>query len=243
MRDTINILGVNIDMITMAEAVNTAAEAVETRDAFAVFTPNSEFIQAAYKDTEFRDILNNGDMCVPDGIGVVYASRILKKPIAERVAGYDLVCALFERMARAGKSVFLLGAKPGYAYEAGEKLKGKYPGLVIAGIQDGYFKPEHVDGIIDVINESNADVLLVCLGMKKQEQWMIENKERLRVGVMFGAGGCIDGFAGRTERAPEAWCNAGLEWLHRLLKEPWRLWRMMALPRFAITVFFRGKRY
>ena len=248
-RDSINILGVNIDMVTMAEAQARMAEFLKDDKPHSVFTPNSEFIHRAYKERKFKDktpfgdLINTGDLIIPDGIGVVYASRILKKPLSERVAGYDLVCGTLEYMATYGGSVFLFGSKPGVAEAATKKVAETYPGIVIAGTRDGYFEDADNAGIIAQINASGADMVLVCLGAYKQEQWINLHKDTLCAKVLVGAGGTLDGLAGYAERAPEAWRNKGLEWLYRLKKEPKRFWRMTALPRFALLVIFRGKRY
>lgn len=243
LKDTINILGVDIDMYDRAEALS-AIYAMTEEDGFHyVFTPNSEIIQMAYKDEEFKKILNSADMKTPDGIGVVYASKILNKPLKERVAGFDLMLDFMGECAKNKKSVFLFGSKEGVAAEAAEELKKRYPGLEIAGMRNGYFSDADNAGIIDEINNSGADVLLVCLGAPKQEKWIYDNKDKLCCRVAMGVGGSLDVLAGRVERAPEKWQKLGLEWAYRLKKEPKRIGRMMSLPAFAATVFFKGKRY
>jgi len=246
-RDTINILGVNIDMVTMAQTQAKMETFLQSNAPHSVFTPNSEFIHRAYKErkqeSSFAHLLNSADLTIPDGIGVVYASKILKKPLTERVAGYDLVCATLEYMATYGGKVFLFGSRPGVAETAAENIAKTYPGLVIAGTRDGYFKDEDNEEIIAQINASGADMVLVCLGAYKQEQWIIRHKDKTCAKVLVGAGGTLDGLAGTVERAPEAWRSKGLEWLYRLKKEPKRFWRMTALPRFGLLVLFKGKRY
>lgn len=242
MRDRIDILGVKIDMVNMSEAMERMCEFLDGDEAKSVFTPNSEFIQRAYKQKEFADILNTGDLLIPDGIGVVYASRILKKPLVERVAGYDLTCGLFEELAKRQKSVFLFGSRPGVAQAAAQNIEKAYPGLVVAGMRDGYFEESDNEDIIKQINVSGAQAVLVCLGAYKQELWIQKHKDSLNCKILIGAGGTLDGLAGYVERAPESWRKHGLEWLYRLKKEPKRFWRMTSLPRFGITVLFRGKR-
>jgi N-acetylglucosaminyldiphosphoundecaprenol N-acetyl-beta-D-mannosaminyltransferase len=143
-----------------------------------------------------------------------------------------------ERMAKAGKSVFLFGAKPGVADLAAEKLRERFPGLIIAGTANGYFTDDAP--IIEQINAAKPDLLLVGLGAPKQELWMQKNSARLDVRLMIGCGGSLDGFAGTVQRAPEAWQRANLEWLYRLIQEPRRFWRMMRLPLFLLAVI--GKR-
>lgn len=239
--ESINILGVNVNNITMEDAVNRAFSYLDTDETNVIYTPNSEIILYASNNIEFTEILNSADLIVPDGIGVVYGAKILGENLPERVAGFDLVCNLFEKMAQAGKSVFLLGAKPGVAEVAATKLQEKYKGLVIAGTNDGYFQND--DDVINKINEASPDFLMVCLGFPKQEIWINKYKDRLNTKLAIGAGGCIDVFAGNVMRAPEFYCKHGLEWLYRLAKQPSRFVRMLALPKFGFKVLFKGKSY
>lgn len=237
----VNILGAKVDKLTMGEAKDIAMSFFESEGRKVIYTPNSEIILYASRNDEFMDKLNSADLIIPDGIGVVYGAKIVRNPLPERVAGFDLLKELFPLMAAGGYSVYLLGAKPGVAEKAGENLNRDYPGLVIAGTHDGYFKDD--DEVICDINEKKPDLLLVCLGFPKQENWIYENREKLDVKAMIGAGGCLDVFSGDTERAPEFYCKHGIEWLYRLKKEPWRFMRMTALPVFALKVIFKGRKY
>ena len=167
MRKSVNILGVNIDKVTFSEAVDIAEDLLKTEGVSKIFTPNPEIVMKGKEDPEMRDILNSADLCTPDGIGVVYGSKILGDPVPERVAGFDLVCALLERISKTGEGVFLFGAKPGVAEIAKENMEKKYPGLMVSGTENGYFKEEDVPGIIEKINASGAKLLLVCLGAPK----------------------------------------------------------------------------
>ncbi len=241
MNDIVNILGANIHMVTMDEARRQALALMETPECSVLYTPNSEIILYASNNPDFMEKLNSADLTIADGIGVVYAAKMLHKPLKERVAGFDLICLLFKDMAAAGKSVFLFGSKPGVAEKAGSVLTERYPGLVIAGTADGYFKDDKP--IIEKINAARPDLLMVCLGFPKQEEWIYNNRSKLDAGLMIGAGGSLDVFAGTVLRAPKFYCDHGLEWLYRLIKQPWRFVRMLALPKFAIKVFFKGKRY
>lgn len=241
MMDTINILGAQINTVTMDEAVEEAARLMEQDGCSVIYTPNSEIILHAYKNSDFTPKLNSADLTVADGIGVVYASRILHKPLKERVAGYDLVCALFKEMAKKGQSVYLLGSKPGVAEKAADEIAKSNPGIKIAGTHDGYFSDD--EEVIASINAAAPDFLMVCLGFPKQEEWIYKNKGKLNARLAIGAGGCLDVFAGEVLRAPDFYCEHGLEWLYRLVKQPSRFVRMLALPKFAFTVFFKGKRY
>ncbi len=236
MRKTIDILGVNVDSITFADALDKAEDMVRTEGVSMIFTPNPEIVMCAKNDAELKSILNFADLCTADGIGVVYASKILGSPVPERVAGFDLVCALLERMSKTGDGVFLFGAKPGVAEAAKVKMEEKYPGIVVSGTHNGYFKPEDEDGIVEEINTSGAKLLLVCLGAPKQEKWIAQNQNRLNVNLCMGVGGTLDVFAGTAKRAPEIFIKLNLEWAYRILKNPSRIGRFAALPKFVIEV-------
>ena len=152
-------------------------------------------------------------------------------------------CGVIDEIARSGHRLFLFGGKPGVAEQAAANLKEEYPLINIVGTRDGYFKPEETDSIIDEINFSGADLVFVCLGAPKQENWIFENKDRLDCHVMMGVGGTLDVLAGVAERAPDIWCDLGFEWLYRLIKQPSRFFRMMALPKFALTVLIKGRKF
>lgn len=238
-----NILGVNVDKVSYDEAVSHIMKMLNEPGNHTVFTPNSEIILMAYKDENFCGILNSADLLTADGIGVVHASRILGNPVPERVAGFDMACGVIDEIAQSGHRLYLFGGKPGVAETAAQNLKEEYPLINIVGTRDGYFAPEDTDSIVEDINASGADLVFVCLGAPKQENWIFENRHRLNCHVMMGVGGTIDVLAGTAERAPEIWCDLGLEWLYRLIKQPSRFFRMMALPKFALTVIFKGRKF
>ncbi len=228
-----DVLGVGFDDVTMEEAVERALELISGGRSDYVVTPNPEIVWLCRKDPGLKDIISQAALVLPDGIGVIYGAKILKRPLKEQVAGTDFAEKLMERMSKTGKSVFFLGAKPGVAELAAKKLASKYPGLVFAGTADGYFKDDRP--VIAQINAVKPDFLLVCLGAPKQERWMAANREELNIGIMAGLGGSLDVFAGTVKRAPLKWRERHLEWLYRLLKEPRRITRMMKLPLFLIA--------
>lgn len=238
----VDILGVQVDKVDMEQALNRILEFLKEDKAHAVYTPNSEIIMQAYRNQAFRDVLNTADLITPDGIGVVYASRIVKDPLAERVGGFDLATKLIEKAADGSISFYFFGGKPGVAEQAKENLQKKYPGLRIIGCSDGYFDAEKEKLILADIQEKKPDVLFVCLGAQKQENWIYQYKNELAAKVCMGIGGSLDVFAGVAERAPESFQKLGLEWLYRLLKQPSRIGRMMDLPKFGLTVLLKGKR-
>lgn len=235
-RKTVEILGVNVDSITFKEALEKAENLVKTEGTSMIFTPNPEIIMCAKNDNEMRDILNSADICTADGIGVVYASKILGESVPERVAGFDLVCALLETLAKSGEGVFLFGAKPGVAEAAKAKMEEKYPGICVVGCHHGYFKPEDEAEIVQKINSSGAKLLLVCLGAPKQEKWIAKHKEDLTVNLCMGVGGTLDVFAGTAKRAPKLFIKLNLEWAYRILKNPSRIGRFAALPKFVVEI-------
>ncbi len=237
MRDTIEILGVQIDRISAAYALKKAEQMARQPGVSVIFTPNPEIVMAAYRDPEFKEILNSADMCTPDGIGVVYAAKMLGTPVPERVAGFDLTCGLLESLRKTGEGVFLFGAKPGVAEIATDNLRETYPGINICGVQHGYFSDDENDDIVEKINSSGAKLLLVCLGAPKQEKWIAENRDKLTdVNLCMGVGGALDVFAGVAKRAPDIFIKLNLEWFYRFCKNPSRLGRFAALPKFMLTV-------
>ena len=241
--EKVNILGVKVDKVTIAEATSKIIGMLNENRPHWVFTPNSEIIMQAYNDDEFCDILNRADLLTADGIGVVYASKILHNPIEERAAGYDITCMLLERFAKTGHRIFFFGGREGVAETAKKKLEEKYPFINIVGTRNGYFKPEEEADIIREINEARPDILFVCLGAPAQEKWIARNSIKLDAKVCMGVGGSLDVIAGTAERAPDFWINLGLEWFYRLMKQPSRFVRMLALPKFAITVLLKGDNF
>lgn len=233
----IDILGVGFDNVKIREAVELALQLMKEKRAAYVVTPNPEIVLEAGKNKKLRRAVNKADLVLADGIGVIYSSRILGTPIDRKIPGIDFASALMARMSDEHGSVFLLGAKPGVAEAAAYNLAEKYPGLVIAGTNDGYFEDD--DMVIEKINAVQPDFLMVCLGSPKQELWMTEHGEKLRVGLMAGLGGSLDVFAGIVERAPKKWQDMGLEWLYRLMKEPKRIKRMIKLPLILIKAVYK----
>lgn len=235
-----DIMGVMFDNYSISQAVEKAVSF--EKKPFVIVTPNPEIVQAAKKDESFKNVLNSADIVTPDGIGIVYASKILKGNIKERAAGFDICCGIIEKLSEIGGSVYLFGGKPGVAECAAENIKEKYKGILISGTADGYFDDEKEKKIISDISEKAPDLLLVCLGAKKQECWIEKHKNELNAKILIGAGGTVDVLAGKVKRAPDIYIKLGLEWFYRLVKEPSRFGRMMQLPLFLLEIIFkRGK--
>jgi len=230
----INILGTVFDNLTFDEAVEAALEL--THSGGYCVTPNPEIVMTARGDSEFSSVINGANLVVADGIGVVYASKILGTPLKVKIPGIELAEAVLAK----SMSVFLFGAKPGVAELAGEKLKDKYPGLCIVGTQNGYDYDN--DSVMAAIAEANAALTFVCLGARKQELFMADFRAKYPYckTLLIGLGGALDAFSGTFERAPESWRKLNLEWLYRLIKQPSRIKRMIKLP--AILILAVGKR-
>ena len=226
----VDILGVQFDALTPDEAV-LAAEALPRGSR--VVTPNPEIVMAARSDPELMEIINSSGLVTADGIGIIYAAKLLGRKLPGRVTGIGLVSALFERMAKRGGSVYLFGAKPGVAEKAGEKIVSEYPGINVAGTHDGYFSDDAE--IIEDINRARPDLLLVCLGAPKQEKWMAARSGVIDAGLMMGLGGVLDVYAGNVKRAPKLFQKLGLEWLYRAVTQPSRFKRILKLPGFLFA--------
>ena len=232
----IAVKGVGFDPVTLGEAADRCRALLETDAGHYIVTPNPEIVWLARKMPELKAALNGADLVIPDGIGIIYAARLLGTPLKERVPGIELTEELLAYAASADLPVFLLGAKPGVSERAGEKLCGKYSGLRVVGCGDGYFKED--EPVLARLRGSGARLILVCLGFPRQELWMAAHRDEVGPALMLGVGGSMDVFAGDVKRAPEAWCRAGLEWLYRLISQPSRIKRMIKLPVFLLSVIW-----
>jgi N-acetylglucosaminyldiphosphoundecaprenol N-acetyl-beta-D-mannosaminyltransferase len=235
------ILGAKIDAITFEQAKQKVLSFLKEDKPHTVFTPNPEMVMLAGRDEEFMKILNTADLVVPDGIGVVLASKINKIKIKERVAGYDLIRAVFDAVKEKDTTVYFLGAAPGIAEKAAENMRKEFPGLKIIGIADGYFDAKKEILILEDIKQKKPDILLVGMSMLKQEKWIDQYKNQLPAKVLIGCGGSFDGMSGNVKRAPAIFCKLGLEWFYRLIKQPSRIKRQIYLPVFVLKVLFEKR--
>jgi N-acetylglucosaminyldiphosphoundecaprenol N-acetyl-beta-D-mannosaminyltransferase len=234
------VLGVRVDCLDMGAALEQIERLVEDGGHHLVATVNPEFVMSAQKDSEFARVLESADMCLPDGVGVVWAARRQGCRISEPVPGVDLIPPLAAMCARRGFRLFLLGAQPGVAADLAARMRGEHPGLHVES------HPGSVDDLSDgetlkLIRAHQTQVLLVAFGAPKQELWIDRLKDQLNVSVAVGVGGAFDYLTGRVPRAPTWMRRAGLEWLHRLVRQPWRARRMAVLPAFAVKVLSAGK--
>jgi len=214
-----------------------------------IVTPDTLAILRARKDSEYFKILKSADLVTPDGAGILWATSTLNQPLIERVTGIDIINRVCQLAAQKGYSLYLLGSYPGIAEEAALNLTRRYPGLKIVGSYHGYFDsrvkeditPNKEEGeIINDINEKHPDILLVGMGVPKQEKWITNNLEKLNVSVCMGVGGSFDVLSGRIPRAPLWMQRHGMEWLYRFIKQPKRVFRVLALFYF-IWLVIAGK--
>ena len=232
----VDILGVKVASLTMGEAVSQAERYIEERAGAIIATANAEMLLRAVKDDELRRILNAAALVVPDGAGTVWAAHHLGYAMPERVAGFDLVQELLRRAPARRQKVFFFGAAPGIAEAAKKKAEKLYPGLLVVGTRDGYFTPEEEPSIVAAIREAAPDLLLVALGVPRQEKWLAKYQEAMGASLSIGVGGTFDVMAGTVRRAPYWMQRAKLEWLYRGLAQPKRIGRLMALPQFVWRV-------
>ena len=237
MKEIATILGVPVVAYTMDEAVVKLTEDTRKNKRNFVVTANAEIIMMAQADPEYKKILSEtAELILPDGAGTVWAGNYLGYTIPERVAGYDLYLRLLEEAANSKIPVYFFGGRPGIAEEAAEEGKRRWPGLTVSGCRNGYFSAEEEPGIIEDINRSGAAMLFAALGAPKQEKWLAKYRKRLKPCLLMGIGGSFDVLAGKMQRAPKWMQDAKLEWLFRLLKQPSRFGRMLALPKFVFAV-------
>ncbi|MBI4491201.1 MAG: WecB/TagA/CpsF family glycosyltransferase [Chloroflexi bacterium] len=231
------LLGVRVDDVTYDEAVQAIDRFVNEGGPHVVTTPNPEFVMLAQRDPQFRAVLNQAALSIPDGVGLLLGARLLGQPLREHVRGTDLVYRVAEWCAQTGHRLFLLGAAEGVAPAAAWALQARFPGLQVAGAFAGSPRVEDEPRVRAAIAAAApVHVLLVAYGAPAQEQWLARNLELLGVPVGMGVGGVFNFLAGRSARAPAWMRRLELEWLHRLATEPWRWRRQLALPRFALAM-------
>ena len=234
--DSVDILGVRIDDVTYAEALALLMQAIATRMPHVVTTPNPEIVMLARREPAYKATLNRAPLNIPDGIGLLLAARLAGRRLRQHVQGTDLVLMLAAESARsrAGNRWYLLGGEDGVAVLAARALVGQFPGLQVVGAEPGSPFAEH-DAVVRqrIAAVAPVDVLLVAYGAPKQEEWLDRNLAALGIPVGIGVGGVFNYFSGATPRAP-AWVRrVHFEWLHRLITQPWRWRRQLALPAFA----------
>ena len=233
----VEILGTRVDDVDMEESLAKVASFVasgrERMDQ--VVTINPEGLWQAYQDKAFAAIINQASLVTPDGTGVLWGARKMGRLMKGRVTGIDLLHQICRRAAKCGWRIYLLGAKPGVAKQAGKKLQERYPGLILAGCDNGYFR-DREESVLAAIRDAQADVLFAALGMPYQEKWLYAHGKTLGCAVGMGVGGSFDVIAGLVKRAPKIFRNLRLEWLWRLLSDPKRWRRYLVIPKYMRAV-------
>ncbi|WP_138159517.1 WecB/TagA/CpsF family glycosyltransferase [Peptoniphilus catoniae] len=244
--DKVSIFGVNVLNISFKEAVERIKELLKEEKFHYIVTPNTEIVMDAKNNPKMKEILNNADMSVPDGIGLIYGSKIRNKPLKERVTGYDLSLEMLNICEKEGYSLYLLGTKPETVKKAYTSLKEQRPKLNLIGYNHGFFKGAHTNQagheeeikVIEEINRLKPDIIFLGLGYPKQEIWIDTNKDKLNTRLIIGNGGVIDILSGDAKRAPDIFIKLNLEWFYRLITNPSRIKRQMAIPKFLAAVIF-----
>lgn len=241
MTSIINILSIPIQNVTMEEACQHAFRLIEEGKTASIATANAEMLMRAREDSELADILRNSDLVVPDGAGVLWAAEQDGQHFQERVTGVDLACELLEEAAVRKTAVYLFGGAEGVADQAADNLRRKYGAVNIVGTHSGFFNDAEEKRIIEEIRSKGTRILLVALGVPKQEKWISRHMYELGPCLCMGVGGTLDVLSGKSDRAPKWMQEHRLEWLYRLAKEPTRFKRMLALPKFVAAVKFGNK--
>ncbi len=236
----IRILGRPVDSLTRDGAVERILRAWEEKNFFHVITANAEMIYLSTGDEALAAVIEQAELVTADGIGVVLASRLLGRPLLERVAGYDLMLECLREAAGLGIPVFFLGARPEILQGAVAAAAGRFPGLQVAGSRDGYFREEEEVEIARLIASREPGLLLVAMGVPKQEKWISRYRSMLPSCVVIGVGGSFDVLSGKVRRAPGWVQRAGLEWLYRIIRQPSRLKRAVDLPLFLLSVLVQA---
>lgn len=241
MIESVDVLGVKVHAVTYPQVLDIIANWITQGGIHQLATANPEFVMAAQHNPEFYEVLRHADLCVPDGVGLLWAARRLGRALPERVTGSDLVPLLAREAAERGWRIFLLGAGPGVAERTAQILRSKNPDLRIAGVYAGSPAEADAPALIERVRLARPDILWVAYGAPAQDLWIARHGRKLGVPVMVGVGGAFDHIAGVRRRAPGWIQRIHLEWLFRLITQPWRWRRQLALPRFVWAVMHQAR--
>lgn len=233
---TVPIYGLQVSKMNMDDTVEYLEQSIKKGKPQQIITANPIMIMTALEQPAYMQVMKHAELLVPDGAGLVWAASTCGQPVAERVAGYDLLHRLMDRGQALQWKVYLLGSTPEVIQATATRLKSLYPHTAIVGYRDGFFGPDQDAEIISEIRRLSPDLLFVARGADTQEPWIGTYKQELGVPIIMGVGGSFDVISGKTKRAPKLFQKLRLEWFYRLLKEPTRYKRMLALPKFALKV-------
>ncbi|WP_166243587.1 WecB/TagA/CpsF family glycosyltransferase [Paenibacillus turpanensis] len=234
---TVSIYGIPVSKLNMKDTVRLLSDIIRRKEKpHQVVTANPIMVMAALEQPEYMAMMKRAELVIPDGAGLVWATGYVGNPVSERVAGFDLVQELMNVGRQEGWKVYLIGTTADAIAKAADKFQELYPGIQIVGARDGYFGEAEDAEVIASIQEAKPDILLVGRSASTQEPWIGKYKEQLGVPVMIGVGGTFDIMADKIKRAPLWMQKLSLEWLFRLIQEPYRFPRMLVLPKFAVKV-------
>ncbi|WP_034537040.1 WecB/TagA/CpsF family glycosyltransferase [Carnobacterium inhibens] len=231
----VSVLGVTFDNKTKEAFLKELMARIDHKKKSFVVTANPEIVMYAKKDPNYMSLIKEADYVIADGIGIIKGSKMLGTPIVERVAGYDLMLALLDEANQQGSRVYLLGAKEDVLQSTVAKVKKLYPSINLVGSRNGYFDFSD-SAVIEAVQATQPDIVFVAIGYPKQEQWIHQYMRTASTGLLMGVGGSFDVLSGKSKRAPKIFIKLNIEWLYRLIKQPFRIKRMMALPRFLREV-------
>ncbi|WP_121611006.1 WecB/TagA/CpsF family glycosyltransferase [Mesobacillus foraminis] len=235
LKNYVTILGIPFINKTFEEMADIIVDRIERKKKTFLVTANPEIVMHTLQSEDYKQAVLRADFVVPDGVGILVGSQIMQEPISERVTGFDLTVRLLELSNRNGWSLYLLGGREEVNKTAAENIMAKYPNAVLAGRHHGFFDEKNTK-IQEEIAELKPDIVLVALGFPRQERWIADHIDTFAHGIFIGVGGSIDVLAGTAKRAPEIWQKLNIEWLYRLVKQPSRWRRMLALPAFVFEV-------
>nr|WP_318280890.1 WecB/TagA/CpsF family glycosyltransferase [Paenibacillus bovis] len=239
--EKLNILGVPFDHTTMEDMLHQLRHNLQLKKKTFIVTANPEIVMYAVEDEHYRNTIAQANHIIADGAGIILASKLVKKPLPERVAGFDLMVELLQLANKEQLRVFFLGSREEVIERTVANVQKSYPNLQIAGYHHGFFK-ENDETVTEMVKNSNPDMVFVALGFPKQEYWIQNNYHHFEKGIFMGVGGSFDIIAGTAKRAPDFWIKLNLEWLYRFMNQPTRWRRMLALPKFVIRVLKTRKR-
>lgn len=222
---SVNLFGIPILAVTMSEILDVLGKQIEKKEPIQIGVVNAAKVVNMHRDKSLKEDVLSSDLILADGAAVVLASKLLRKPLPERVTGIDLMYELFQKGRKLGYRVYCLGATEDVSKVIEAKIKSDYPGLILAGRHNGYFTSEEEETIANDIAESKADILLVAMTSPKKENFLAQWSEKINVPICHGVGGSFDVMAGKVKRAPVLWQKLGMEWLFRVIQEPRRMWR------------------
>ena len=234
-RDSVRLHGMRVDRVDMEGALALIERFVRERDRPRhIVTADASLVVTAAEDPEFAAIVDRADLVTPDGAGILWATKRLGAPVRAKVSGVDLAARCCALSREKGWRIFFFGAAPGVAEESAARMQARHPGAQIVGFRDGFFQPEDEPQIVAQIQAARPDILLVALGIPKQEKFIRRHKEALGVPVCIGVGGTLDVFSGTARRAPKWMQNVGLEWAYRVASNPKKISKVALLPRFVL---------